>query len=609
MIDKDKAKKSGFNIIDAGETRYNDTIEKIKKIIPGVVNSDNILNIKALADIIDISNTTSNNQGYELTFAGKGLAKAMADIPTKKELKIETKQSKNFDNTENVIIRGDNIDALKILKQNYFNKIKMIYIDPPYNTTSDEFIYKDNFKETDAGLIEKFGLNEDNINYLTNIYGTRTHSGWLSFMYPRLKLARDLLSDDGVIFISIDDNEQAGLKLICDEIFGEENFVVSISRECIKGGSQSKDIRKVHDYILCFSKNKEESSFSGFETEGIELNMQDSKGKYARGRELNKWGAGSRREDCPGMYFPVKGPNNEDVYPIRNDGSEGRWRWGKKRMVIAVAEEDVIFEKRKDGTYIVYEKIRESKPGIKQLLSLFKDNYLNSKGTDDLKKLFDCQRAPFEYSKPKELITDLMILSDCDNSDIVMDFFAGSGTTANSVLEYNQENGSECKFILIQFDEKIEKIKIGYDFCINNNLEPLISSICIERVNRAGDKLKDDLLSADLDVGYKVFSLVDKPMIKHKDNHFELFGHREQVYDTLFNMLVATSQTLSSKIEEIERDRLYRVNKNYYVLGKSEMNFEELKDCKIFIDGYSNLNIEDYLNMDISNKENMSIIY
>ncbi len=229
MINKEDAINKGINIIDASTSlgvqnqKTTEIIEKIKKIVPNVINSDNVLNIKALSDLIDITKTTANNQGYELTFAGKGLAKALADIPTKKELKVEEKQSKNFNETGNIIIRGDNIDALKILKQNYYNKIKMIYIDPPYNTTSEQFIYKDNFKESDDGLIEKFGLNEDNINYLSNIYGTRTHSGWLSFIYPRLKLARDLLKDDGVIFISIDDNEQANLKLICDEIFQEDN--------------------------------------------------------------------------------------------------------------------------------------------------------------------------------------------------------------------------------------------------------------------------------------------------------------------------------------------------------------------------------------------------
>ena len=239
MINKSQAEQNNLNIIDSSQVLQDDKnqiIEKLKQLLPNVINSDNQLDTRALQDVLNIANTTSNNQGYELTFAGKGIAKAKADEPTTKELKVELEQSKDFDNTENVVIRGDNIDTLKILKANYTNKIKMIYIDPPYNTKSENFVYNDNFKKSEAELIKEFGLAEETQNFLSNVYGTRSHSGWLSFMYPRLKIARELLKEDGVIFISIDDNEQANLKIMCDEIFGEGNFVTKYCHSGLRSG-------------------------------------------------------------------------------------------------------------------------------------------------------------------------------------------------------------------------------------------------------------------------------------------------------------------------------------------------------------------------------------
>lgn len=255
MISKKEATEHNVNIIETDNTlksEKQERIAKIKELLPSVINSDNQIDLKALHDLVGIENTTSNNQGYELTFAGKGLARAEADRETTKELKAEIEQSKNFDETGNVIIRGDNIDSLKILYKNYHNKIKMIYIDPPYNTKSENFIYKDNFKQSDSQLIKEFGLGEDTANFLDNIYGTRSHSGWLSFMFPRLMLAKELLKEDGVIFISIDDNEQANLKITCDEIFGEENFISN--NIWIKKNSPQNDAKKIspsHDYIVC----------------------------------------------------------------------------------------------------------------------------------------------------------------------------------------------------------------------------------------------------------------------------------------------------------------------------------------------------------------------
>jgi len=369
------------------------------------------------------------------------------EVPFKLLKKVK---SISVGNSQNLIIKGDNLEALKALMPYYTGKIKFVYIDPPYNTGNEQWVYND---KVNSPKIKK---------WLGKVVGGESqdlcrHDKWLCMMYPRLKLIKDLMSDDSVIFVSIDDNEQEHLKILLGEIFGQNNFITQITREAIKGGSQSKFIRNTHDYIFVYAKNIDLIKFSGIEQEGVILNLKDEKGPYAIGRELNKWGAGSRREDAPGMYFPVSGPNGEEVYPIRNDGSEGRWRLGKKNMVKKVKEGNVIFKKRKDGTYIVYEKIRDNSPKIKQFISIFKDNYINAKGSERLKKLFNTQRAIFDYSKPVELILDLMIMANLDKDSIILDSFAGSGTTGNAVMELNRGDKGNRKFILIEMEDDVAK--------------------------------------------------------------------------------------------------------------------------------------------------------
>lgn len=341
---------------------------------------------------------------------------------------------KNISNggQNNIIIEGDNFHSLSALNFVLKNQIDIIYIDPPYNTGNEDFVYNDKFVNSDDGY---------------------KHSKWLSFMSRRLKLARDLLNDSGCIFLSIDDNEQANLKLLCDSIFGESNFIACICRQAIKGGSRSVNIKTVHDYVLIYAKSFNNlTTFTGHEKEAMVLNLEDEKGPYARGRELNKWGAGSRREDSPTMWFPIKGPNGEDVYPIRNDGSEGRWRWGKTKLLKAVEDGEVIFEPRGDGTYIVYEKVRGNKNTTDKFNTWFADNYINAKGSEAVKKVFGTMMSVFDYAKPVELISELLFMAN--NKDaLVLDFFAGSGTTGQAVLELNKADSGKRRFILCTNNE------------------------------------------------------------------------------------------------------------------------------------------------------------
>ena len=366
---------------------------------------------------------------------------------------------------ENVLIEGDNFHSLFCLNFILKNRVDLIYIDPPYNTGNEDFIYNDNFVNSEDGY---------------------RHSKWLSFMDKRLKLARELLNERGCIFISIDDNEQANLKLLCDSIFGEQNFVACICRQAIKGGSRATNIKTVHDYVLIYAKNQKQMiQYTGFKKDAVELDLTDEKGPYTRGRELNKWGAGSRREDSPTMWFPIKGPNGEDVYPIRNDGSEGRWRWGKAKLLKAVEENDVIFEPRGDGTYIVYEKVRGNKTTTTQFNTWFADKYINAKGSESVKKIFNTMMSVFDYAKPVELIFDLLFMANNKNA-VVLDFFAGSGTTGHAVLELNKFDGGNRKFIL----------------CTNND-NNICSQITYPRLkgvlsgkNLSGDKIGEPISSS-----------------------------------------------------------------------------------------------------------------
>ena len=436
---------------------------------------------------------------YDFTWVGKRAALREAMAPCRKTLRPCPEESVDWDTTKNLYIEGDNLEVLKLLQNSYMGKVKMIYIDPPYNTGND-FVYKDARSLSEEKYDESIQDEEGN-RLIKNTYSNGSfHSDWCSMMYARLIVSRSLLASNGVIFISIDDNEYKNLENLCNEVFGESNKIASITREAIKGGSKSKNIREVSDYVLCYAKEFEKIEFGGIEGEGIDLNLEDEYGKYAKGRELNKWGAGSRREDSPSMYYPIPGPDGEDVYPIRNDGSEGRWRLGKEKMTALLKAHNAIFERRDNGTYIVYEKIRNNAPKIKQFTTLFKDDYINAKGTEEIKNLFGVERAIFDFSKPTSLIKDLILLADARES-IILDFFSGSATTAHAVMKLNTEDEGNRKFIMVQLPEETANDSEAYKAGYKN-----ICEIGKERIRRAGKKIKEEHPEAkDLDVGFRVF--------------------------------------------------------------------------------------------------------
>ncbi|MFT6908754.1 MAG: adenine-specific DNA-methyltransferase, partial [Oleiphilaceae bacterium] len=527
-ITRDEAQANNINVIDSGSILTDQKkalLEQVKKLLPSVVNSDNVVNSQALQDLFDLTNTTSNNQGYELTFAGKGIAKKKAETESNKQLAVDQKLSKNFDNTKNVIIKGDNLDALKILKKNYHNQIKMIYIDPPYST-EQTFIYPDNFRTNEAELINELGLAENTINYLSNILGTNTHSKWLSFMYPRLLLARDLLKDDGVIFISIDDKEQANLKVLCDEVFGEDNFINQIAIKMshasgVKMSHIDKKLPKIKEYLFVYGVNKNKVRFNPVEIEGC---WESSLSRYSRiiiNKEcpVHEWVFTSLNEHINQQINQNK-IKPEDVEQFKIVNADLIFRTGVNDAIdkeyvrdrftqvkskqgierICLNGEEVLFASKKvkqiDGRLTPTDKLGDlwTDIGINNLHKEGAINFPNGK-------------------KPLKLIKRLVEMLKENTDGIFLDFFAGSGTTAHAIMNLNKETKGNRKYIMVQIEEPIDKNhkdgKPLYEFCEENNLPTNISSITIERINRAGNKLIEENaeLEGQLDIGYRVLTL------------------------------------------------------------------------------------------------------
>jgi adenine-specific DNA-methyltransferase len=625
MIDKEQVEKYGVNIIenDTITTEKQALINQIKQLLPNAINSDNQLDIKALDDLLGQENTTSNNQGYELTFAGKGLARAEADKNPEYELKTEKSQSKNFDTTKNTVIRGDNLEVLKILKANYHNKIKMIYIDPPYNTKSENFVYKDNFKKSDESLIEEFGLGDEAVDFLHNVYGTRSHSGWLSFIYPRLKLARELLTNDGVIFISIDDNEQANLKILCDEIFGEGNFVEIFKwNKTSTPPSLSNKVRQKYEFVLCYENKQTNNIFNSGTITGGDMPLLNTSNKLGilnipkENVVFNFNGDFSK-----GIYDRVELINNIVITDGKSNNDlvlRGNFKWSQDTINNEI-DNNTSFIIKTDKFAIRYIRQGERIKKPSDIISKTENNVGTNESANKELDILNLKGA-FNNPKPTTLLKYLTNLC-CNQNDTILDFFAGSGTTGDAVMQLNAQDGGSRKFVLVQLDEKIDKDKSkqAYDFCLENNFNPVISSITIERLNRTGDKIlrdnenakaKDKKDLTHLDIGYKVLSLNSKPQIKQDNNLFKVINSREKTIDTLINMLVATCKTFDNSIETIKDDLIYKIDNEIYLLGNVAYDeIKNFKDLKINIDGWTDINLEDFLNISVDFKDNISIIY
>lgn len=468
-----------------------------------------------LAELINKDEVDIKKESFTLNFLGKSYARYQANLDSETVIVPDEQNVKT--NSENVYIVGDNLDALQHLKYSYAEKIKCIYIDPPYNTGKDDFVYNDKFGFTAKDFVEKLDVTEEEAERICSMNGKCTHSAWLTFMYPRLALARELLRDDGVIFISIDDNEQANLKRLCDEVFGEGNFVNLICWKGRGGRQDSRYFATIHEYILCYAKNID-MFVAGEDLKSGDVfpKFDEKKKRFYKTQLLRKWGSNSKREDRPNLYYSIKDPDGNDFYPkirVKNKVSsvhqiekfDGRWRWAPATMNQAIKDGRIEFEETEDGEWIAYEKIfapLEDELATKKYITWIDDI---GNGAADIKSLFE--NAPFDYAKPVELVKQFLRMANAiEDTDIILDFFSGSATTAHAVMQLNAQDGGKRKFIMVQLDEPVKKgseaEKGGYK---------TIDEIGRERIRRAAEKIKAENPETKADLGFKTFYLKSMP--------------------------------------------------------------------------------------------------
>lgn len=489
-----------------------ENITKLGEIFPEVIKEGKV-NFEILRQILGDENLDDINQDYDFTWHGKSDAITLALKQSTGTLRPAKDESKDWDSTENLFIEGDNVEVLRILQASYRNTVKVIYIDPPYNTGND-FIYEDDFRDNVKHYKEKV---QESLKANPKTAG-RYHTDWLNMIYPRLRLARNLLREDGVIFISIDDNEVHNLRKVCDEIFGEENFVESfIIRSNPRGNQAKKHTASEHEYVLCFAKQLQKLSPLGYQkSEDLFKNTDDDGNNFSE-TGLRKRGADSLREDAPNQYFPIyynpdtkfidiKQNSSDDIeiLPKLSNGQDGRWRWSKETVVTDREKLHVRLVRGQSGSrYDIFVKEYESDQKITKIKSILygkEFNYENA--TEEMKLLMD-GLSIFDYSKPVVFIEKLLEAVQ-DPESLVLDFFAGSGTTAHAVMKLNAQDDGKRKFILVQIPESTPEDSDAYKADYKR-----ITDIGKERISRAGEKLKREsqVNSQTLDIGFKVFKL------------------------------------------------------------------------------------------------------
>lgn len=591
-------------------------LEALRQILPEVF-SEGIIDWEKLKATLG-EEINFSNERYVLNWAGKSDVFKVLQTPTTKTLIPDKEESVNFDETENIFIEGENLEVLKVLQKSYFGKVKMIYIDPPYNTGNDSFIYPDKFSESKADYEKRVG-DKDEEGYMTkdgmfkknSKENGQYHSNWLNMMMPRLYLAKNLLRQDGVIFVSIDDNEMHNLKLLMDEVFGEENFLGNVVRSTGQTtGQDSGGLGASFDFVLAYSKKEVDLS-------GLKLNEKDLKrfenkdanGKYAYD-QMRKTGSQDKREDRPNMFYPVNAPDGTEVYPIAPAGYEGRWRFEKKTYEEYEKEDYILWKKTKrHNEEIWWPYVKYYLEGrTKRPSPLWTDLDGNKKASRDLRELFDGKKI-FDFPKPIQMINRLtQIVPNASKKDIIMDFFAGSGATAHAVMDLNKEDLGNRKYICVQLpelcDEKSEAYKAGY---------LTIAAISKERIRRAGKKIQEEIkteinkneseikkLQGKLpteetlseiqilqskiqnlksqDLGFKVLKLEESnfkqwQQIEGKDakmlaEQMKLFidpvSESATIENMVYELLLKSGKDLNSKIEK--KDSFYKINCNELVL-------------------------------------------
>jgi adenine-specific DNA-methyltransferase len=522
----DKLKMQSPNLVDAN-------INKIAALFPNCITEDRdengivrrVVDFDQLRQELSASLVEGPHERYTLSWPGKNEANLTANAPIAKTLRPCEEESVDFENTKNIYIEGDNLDALKLLQETYLNKVKMIYIDPPYNTGND-FIYEDDFAEDTQTFLKRSNQKDEEGNRLianTDSNG-RFHSDWMNMMYPRIKLARNLLRPNGLILISINDNEATNLRKICDEIFGPENFIKEVAWKNKYGsGALTKGFASVHEYILVYSKGPISNISAPLDdVQRAAYKSKDS--KYdVRGGYITQPLATTSKDERINLRYPIL-YNGKEIWP------EKQWIWAKERFDKAYKNDEIVTNET-DGKFSVRMKqyLRDEN-GVERLgkpISLLNGPF-NQEGTKEIRELFNAQ--VFDFPKPSKLINyffSFVVDDEIDRNGIYLDFFSGSASSAQALLALNKADSGNRKFIMVQLpepcDEKSEAYKAGYK---------TIAEIGKERIRRVGKKIRAEVgeKANNLDIGFRVFK-VDTSNMKDvyytpdelKQNNLELF--------------------------------------------------------------------------------------
>ena len=529
-----------------------------------------LIDFEKLKQNLSDSIMSERAERYQFTWPDKSKAILLANSPINATLRPCREESVDFDHTQNLYIEGDNLDVLKCLKETYLHKVKMIYIDPPYNTGND-FVYEDDFAQSSTEYLANSGQYDEQGNRMfTNAESNgRFHTDWLNMIYPRLKVARDLLTDDGVIFISIDDNEVENLRKVCDEVFGEQNFIATLVWErAFAPKNDAKFISSSHDYIIMFAKRIESFKIGRLERTQ-EANARysnpdnDPRGVWTSGDMLVK----TYNKSCD---YPITTPSGKVVNPV-----PGRcWRFSKESFQEKVKENRIWFGPDGNGVPRVKRFLSELKfEGMAPTSILFhKEVGHSQEGSKEVTALFG-DKGVFDGPKPVRLLLRLLTLANLKDDSIVLDFFSGSASTAHAVMKMNAEKQKHCPFIMVQLPEHIseKKKEQGYE---------TVCEIGKERIRRAGKKIKEEspLTTQDLDIGFRVLKLDSTNMeniyYSPKDiSQADLFTQVDNVKsdrtgeDLLFQVMLELGATLDSKIESttVDGKTIYNVAEGYLV--------------------------------------------
>jgi type III restriction enzyme/adenine-specific DNA-methyltransferase len=568
----------------------------LKENFPSCFKADGSFDIERFKEFLS-DKIAVTGEGYELKFLGKNYARLLASIDTTTVVVPDEEHNSKPENmnSENIYISGDNLDGLKHLLKSYSRQVKCIYIDPPYNTGTDGFVYNDQFNFTVEELSEKLSISEEQAQRILDLTkrGSASHSAWLMFMYPRLLLARDLLKDNGVIYISIDDNECHNLKLLCDDVFGEENFVGNFVINSTPNARDYGHIGKMHEYCLFYVKNNEETETNMLPDTDKNFKYIDDKGGFNIHPLYNSNEAfhkGNRPnlfypfylyldEPCEDGFFKIgleERDNSIEIYPpksLRNN-VQFVWRWGKEKARRYMNQEIIGYRTNSDE-YRIVQKMRHNEKLIRSILSDTK--YSSRRGTAEVEELLGGKI--FSFPKPLSLISDLIKVG-MNEDDIIVDFFSGSATTAHSVMQLNAEDSGRRKFIMVQIPEPVlpnsDAEKAGYK---------TIDEIGMERIRRAATEIKEDYPDTTADLGFKHYTLVEPEqntldkLEKFDPNENKLFANKDILSDfgkptVLATWLVRDGYGLTADAEELNFAGYngYYIGKHLYLIDPELSN-------------------------------------